>query len=172
MLSNSTSYFFKTDSSSGCNEGKCYVVDRLSRLQEDVCSKLIIINNVRSIIRGIADNRESIKTSLCLNIAKIWFNNISKVCSRQLIIEFKELCFCCSLQCLLNCEEQAANVDSIKCRCISESSLITERGVFLRPGVRDEGVNSRRVETISLCFIWIICKFNCIVDNTTLLTSR
>ena len=81
------------------------------------------------------------------------------------------MCFCCSCKCLLNCEEETANVDSIECRCKSESSLVSEEKCS-NTRFGDEGVNSLRIETISLCLAWVVCKFNSVVNYTTLLNSH
>ena len=81
MLSNSANYFFKANTSAGSNEGECYVVNRLSRLQEDVCPKLIIIDDVRSVVRAITNNHVSIKSSLRLDVTEIRFNDVLEVSS-------------------------------------------------------------------------------------------
>ena len=45
LISNSTSYFLEADARAGGNECEGDVVDRLRRLQEDVCSEFIVIND-------------------------------------------------------------------------------------------------------------------------------
>ena len=143
----------------------------LAGLQEDVCSELIIINNIWSVVGGITNNQESVETSLRLDIAEIWFDDVSEVCSCDIIIQFKELCLRCSLQGLLNSEEQATNVDSVKGGCVTKCGLISEEDCS-DTRCCDERVNSLWIETISLCLSWVVCQFNSVVDNTALLTCR
>ena len=116
---NSTDHFFKVYTSSGGDEGQSYVVNGLRRLQEDVCAELIVVDNIRSVVGAIANNQEPVESSLRLKITEIWIDDVSEVCSCQFIVQFKELCFCCLLQCLLNSKEQATNVNSVECRCIT-----------------------------------------------------
>ena len=85
MLSNSANYFFKANTSAGSNEGECYVVNRLSRLQEDVCSELIVINNIRCVIGLIANDEIIDKSSLRLDITEVRIDDVSEVRSCQLI---------------------------------------------------------------------------------------
>ena len=98
----------------------------LAGLYVDVCNKLVGIDNFRSVICFITNNNIIKDTSLGLNIAEEWFNNVHEVSSCDLIVELEEEVLSGSRDCIFQIDEQTANVDSIECGRLAESSLITE----------------------------------------------
>ena len=51
--------------------------------------EFVVINDIGSVVSFVTDNQEVIKSTLGLNIAEIRFDDVNKVCSGDLIIEFK-----------------------------------------------------------------------------------
>ena len=66
----------------------------LAELDEDVSLELVSVNYIGGVISFVADNYEVTNTSLCLNIAEIWFYDIEEVSSGENIVELKQLSLC------------------------------------------------------------------------------
>ena len=78
------------------------------------------------VVRFVTDNDEILNTPLRLNIAEEWFNDVDKVQSCNLIVKLEQDVLSSGSDCLLKVDEQAANIDSVECRCSTKSSLITK----------------------------------------------